>query len=444
MRYCALLVMLVACGDNQERAVPFDAVSGTRLRVERYMFDDGTSLPAGTGYFDGDLHVHCVPTAYVDGAVRCVPVAEDALFSDAECVTAIGRGMLITKPSYFVGHETVRQDEMTLVSLPAHVYRAGEPIAAPGEYYERVDGMCLGPMPTPSDYVYYQLTGEVDVVELHESIVGDDRLSLRVRTSTDGSITPLAIFDRELMADCEPAARTDGPAVCEPVYAPTANLFADATCAQPAVAIIGSPQPLVARLEPVSGCPTYRALGAELTTPLYRLEGTACVGVARVPLVHYYPLEGEATLAPLERTVEASARRLHRIIAATDSLVAYGQRLVDTATRAECARYPIGEIERCLPTNTVDGLPLFALGCTQRLRGTQAPVRSCDRPQIAVSTADEAHASTIGDLTNQAVYTTALDGTCRPYRPPLDQELRALGPPLPDDTFLAARPYGER
>jgi hypothetical protein len=104
----------------------------------------------------------------------------------------------------------------------------------------------------------------------------------------------------------------------------------------------------------------------------------------------------------------------------------------------------MGEIERCLPTNTISALPLYAPGCTQRLRVTQAPIRSCDPPQIAVSVGDEVHASALGDVTPQAVYTTAFDTTCRLYRPPPDQELRALGPPLPDDTFPAARPYGER
>jgi hypothetical protein len=440
MRFLVLAVMCVACGDNTTRDVPFDAVSGTRLRVERYMFDDGTSVPGGPGFFDAELHVRCTPQTYLDGTVRCVPDAEDALFSDAGCTTAIGRGMTIMDPTYFVGH-----DVKAGASLPSHVYRAGQPTAAPGQYWQRIDDTCAGPFFTPSDYVYYQLTGEVDVVELRDTIVGEGRLELRVRTSTDGAITPLALFDRDLVADCEPAERADGTAACEPVSAPAATLFADATCATPAVAIADSPSPpLVARLESDGDCPTYHVLGAELTTTLYRTTGTACVPVARVPSAHYYTLGDEAALPAIEREVEPSAHRLHRIIAATDDLVAYGTHLVDNAIRGECARAMLGEVQRCVPTSTIAATDVYAAGCVQRLPITEVPVRSCHAPAFAVTFGDAVAISAIGDITTQTVYRFATDGTCKPYTPPADRPLHTLGPPLPDDTFLAARPYGER
>src|SRR5215212_4982541 len=95
VRAIALAVTCVACGDNEVRERPFDAASGTRLRVERYLFDDGTTLPAATGFFDAELHVRCTPQPWLDGTTRCVPEAEDALFLDSACATAFGRGMLI-------------------------------------------------------------------------------------------------------------------------------------------------------------------------------------------------------------------------------------------------------------------------------------------------------------------------------------------------------------
>jgi len=296
------------------------------------------------------------------------------------------------------------------------------------------------------EFTYYQVTSELDVVELHDTTIGDGRLKLRTRTSTDGAITPLALFDSALAVDCEPTER-GGTAVCEPVYAPVATLFADATCEQPAVAISASesdqPQPLVAQVES-DDCPTYHTFGPELTTTVYRLDRNACVPISRGTLLHYYALADEATLAPIDRSVEASPHRLQRIIAATDDIAAYGTRLVDNAIRGECARVMVGEVERCLPTSTIVATDLYAAGCSQRVRVTDVPVRSCTPPAFAFTVGDAGTVSAIGELTTQPVYRFADDGVCRLYTPPADRQLRTLGPPLPDTTFLAARRYGER
>ncbi|HUS33161.1 MAG TPA: hypothetical protein VMZ53_31885, partial [Kofleriaceae bacterium] len=377
---------------------------------------------------------------WIDGTTRCVPEAEDAIWSDAACTTAIGRGILITKPKYFIGHDLVEGS-----AVASHVYAALDPIPAPGEYYELHDGTCTGPFSTPSEDVYYQLGGEVDTVALDESVIGDGRLALRVRTSNDGSITPIGIFDRELAVDCEPVEDATGGTYCEPVYASTASLFADARCEQPAVGFVTvpSPQPLVARREQNGDCPTYHRLGAELTTPVYQRQGNACV-VAGVPLPHVFPLVEEAVLAPVDRAVEPSSRRLRRIIASADGLVAYSSRLVDTAIRGDCARYPVGDIERCLPPTTIFVETLYEAGCTQRMRVASVPTRSCHPPAFVLSATDPPTVAALGDVTTQATYRLESTGACSPYTPPRDRELRTLGPPLPDDTFLAARPFGER
>ena len=441
MRFAlALFVICVACGDNVTREVPYDATSGTRLRVERYLFDDGTTQPAPGGFFDADLHVRCTPGTWIDGTIRCLPIAEDALFADAACTTAIGRGMLITKPRAFVGREVVAG-----VSLPSHIYRAGAPIAAPGQYYERTDGMCDGPFFTPSDYVYYQLDGEVDPVAITETEVGTGRLVLRVRTTADGASTPLAIFDRELATDCEPA-ELDGTEVCEPTGAPISTFFADGACTQPAVAIPSTttPQPLVARLEQPGDCPTYRAIDVELTTPVYRLDRGGCIGAVRDPTRRYFAVGELATLAPIERTIEASHRRLQRVLIAADDLFTYGTPLVDNATQAECARVLVGDVERCLPTNTLVATDVYAPGCVQRLRVTPAPIRACRPSAFAVSSTAPIELAALGDVTTETVYRFGINGACIPFTPPADQQLRTLGPALPEDTFLAARPFGER
>lgn len=443
MRFAVLLVTCVACGDNAVRAVPFDSTSGTRLRVDRYMFDDGTTLPASGGFFDAELHVSCTPQTWLDGKTRCVPDAEDAIFTDAQCMTAIGRGLMITKPKYFVGHDLVNG-----VSLASHLYKAGAPVAAPGTYYQRIGDQCAGPFFTPSEDVYYALTGEYDPpIELTDSIVGDGRLQLRVRSSSDGAITPLAFYDRDLAVDCDVSERAGSSAVCEPIGAPVASYFADALCTQPAVALpltSNTPQPLVARLDHDGDCPTFQALGADVTSTLYRLDRGGCIAVARDPAQRYVALGEVASLLEVGRTVQTSPHRLHRILVATPELTAFGDHLVDTAVHQECARVQVGEVERCLPTSTLVALDLYAQGCAQRLPITAVPIRNCHPPAFAISTTDPVTLSAIGDVTTQTVYRFGSNGACTPYIPPDGQQLRSLGPPLPEDTFLAARAYGER
>lgn len=442
MRFTALLVMCVACGDNVPREVPFDSSSGTRLRVERYMFDDGTTLSAATGFFDGDLHVRCTPQTWLDGKTRCVPDAEDAIFTDSMCTTAIGRGQMIKKPKYFIGHDIVDG-----ASLASHLYKAGDPVAAPGQYYQRIGDQCAGPFFTPFEDVYYALTGEYGPpIEITDSITGDGRLQLRVRSSSDGAITPLAFYDRDLATDCEASERAGSSAVCEPVGAPIASLFADAQCTLAAVAITtdtSSPQPLVARLDHDNDCPTFHELGGDVTA-IYRLDRGACVPSARDPRLRYVLLAAEASLIAVDRVEQRTPHRLHRIVVSTPELTAYADRLVDTGVHEECARVKLGDLERCIPTSTLGALDVYAQGCTQRLPVTQVPIRNCHTPQFALSFTDPLTISAIGDVTTQTVYRYGSTGLCQPYTPPDGQQLRTLGPPLPEDTFLAARPYGVR
>jgi hypothetical protein len=441
VRAIALAVTSVACGDNVPRDVPFDATSGTRLRVERYLFDDGTTLPSGEGFFDAELHVRCTPQTWIDGVVRCVPEADEALFTDAACTTAVGRAMAITKPRYFIAHDVVEG-----ASLPSRIFRAtNSTISSPGQYYQRIDGTCSGPFFASIDFAYYMLEGEVSPpVEISETEVGIGRLAMRVRTSSDGASVPLAVFDRDFAVDCEPSLRGDG-AVCEPTSAPVASLFADAACQQPAVAVAGTTTPSVARLEHDDGdCPTFHSLVGELPGVIYRLDRGSCIATARQPSLRYYLLGAEAALAPVERTVEDAHRRLQRIAIDTGEFSTYAHTLVDTALGDECARTRLGELDRCVPRSTIVALALYAQGCVQQLRVTTVPVRACHPPAFAI-TFHEAYAiSAIGDATSEIVYRPAADGSCKPYVPPIDQQLRTLGPPLPDDTFLAARPFGVR
>jgi hypothetical protein len=331
--------------------------------------------------------------------------------------------------------------------LPSHIYFAGDPVSAPGQYWQQSNGACTGPFFTPSDYIYYAVDGEASPpVELADTMVGDDRLALRVRTGTDGAATPLAFFDRDLQTDCEPSERVGSSGVCEPIGAPVASYFGDAQCTQAVVAFSMSlsPQPVVARLDHAGACATYHTFGAELTSTVFRLDRGNCVAVARDPSSHYLPLADEAALPAIERTVEDSPRRLHRLRIAAEGMFAYGDRVIDTAIDGECARVLLGDVERCLPTSTLTAVDMFAPGCTQRVRVTQVPTSACHTPEFAASFTDHIALAAIGDVTSETVYRPASDGTCKPYTPPADQALRTLGPPLPEDTFLAVHPFGER
>ena len=433
-----LLLLLAACGDQHVIAPVDEPVSGTRLKAEWLFYGDGSRQIAPEAYYDTALHARCTPTDWADGTVRCAPAADEALFTDAACEELVGRADTIEKPQYFLGWDRDAEG----VRLPARIYHASTTaVDPPASIYELVDDECVARGTPPQDLVYFELSGAADVVELTERELDEgDRVRLRVRESADGLHVPVGLRDRDLDLPCTP----DGDA-CLPVVTAIADVFLDSRCETPGVSVpANDPPPALVQLRPVLGCPTIHRVGAAHTGTLFRRSGSSCVPL---PARRGHELGEAVESAPLAREVVPDrAHRLHRIALTSGALRFHDVRMFDTATRGECTPVEYETVTRCLPAVTLPATRLFTQGCAVEVAIAEVPDRACGSAAFATLfvpdvIGPELHA--IGERTTAAFFDLR-SGTCTPYVAPAGTTPHALGPVLPDDTFVGGHPAGER
>jgi len=447
-----LLALPAACGDRVELPPSVEATSGTRIKLERYLYDDGTTQLDTSTYYDTKLHMRCVPALWADGVQRCVPLDAEAVFVDAECteVQGIIRKSPERDPTVYIGYDTLEGQR-----LPARIYRAGEVTEHAATYYERVDGECAGPRLSPPEAVFVTTTAELagtTVASVYDSEVGSGRLSLRVQTSDDGLFAPVELHDRTLDLPCTPALRDDGVA-CEPGDAriEPAYAFANPSCTVPAILVVdvGTVPSLGAAVDPATGCTTYRTVASELTGSTWQLVNGSCIETPIAPGERAFELAAPLELPVLDGTVEdaPASRRLAHVVLEdpSDPVLRFtSSTLLDRATRGECRRTLLGEDLRCLPAGLVASELVFGdASCAIPLPVARMPARSCKPISFATAFAEDGSGITlhaIGDPTTAYVMT---GGGCVPYLP-ADGTVRSIGPALAPETFPAAQRYSER
>ena len=440
-------IAAVACGDNVRIAEPYEAASGSRLKLQYYLYEDGAEEWDTRAFYDARLHTHCTQARWSDGVVRCVPDADDAVYTDADCTLVIGRGATISRPTYFVGYDLVGGK-----LLPARVFRAGPKTAAVAQLYERQDGECRGPFVNPLEGIqHYELLGELagpDLVVLDDSELGEGRLGLHIRTTADGLRIPIGLHDRELDIACGPAVQADGSIACEPIDLATATLFGDHTCSVPVVAVgLADPPPLVAKVADPEGCRhSYHTVDDEVVPPLYRRDRDSCVRAAVPSSQRWFAVGTHIEPPVIGRTIERVAgRRLQRTIVHADELHVVRDGLFDTATRTECQRASDGMVSRCIPAGAATATRLFSTGCIVEVRVAELPDRACDRPTFAVAITEQGLDVHVVAAPHQgALYLPDEGGRCVRYTSPRGVVAHSLGPPIPADTFVGALTYSDR
>jgi hypothetical protein len=454
------LLAVAACGDNLTVTTQIEATSGARIKLELYLYEDGTEQIDTTSFYDTRLHTRCAPRPWSDELVRCVPDAAEALYTDSECTAAIGVAALpsghpmhplATNVSHFIGYDWVGTTPQPM-RLYSTLGNEVEPVAS---YYIRQDGACIGPRTAPAGATYYEIDREIDpavmpVVEQTE--LGAGRLALRALTTTDGLHVPTALYDRVLGQVCTPTLRTDGLA-CEPIDSrelSTAEWFLDDACSAPAL-VIGKDDrvPPLIRAPDSAGCASYGTLGPETTATTYAREGNFCVPRSPGEGTRVFALGEPIELARLDRTIEElPARRLAQVTLQDreDAELRFtAEHLVDRAIRSECRRELVGDKQRCVPATITPLLPVYASGCTIPIAAVSVPARACT-PNTFASGFDIDGAMTlhaIGDVMTSPVYTLVFD-VCVPYTLSPGNELRSAGPALLADSFLSAVSYGDR
>ncbi|MEO7096748.1 MAG: hypothetical protein ABI175_26050 [Polyangiales bacterium] len=444
MKRAAILLGLVACGDDVRRDPPAAPVSGTRLKLEWYFYGDGSREPNPDAFYDTLIHGRCTPRLWSDGEERCAPEADQAVYTNAACTELVGRADVITKPAFFLGFDQIDGER-----LPARLYYAGPVTTAPASIYERIDGQCAGPRFTPSDAMYFELNGETQaagVVALRDrDVTADDRLDMQLRETDDGLYLPLGLRDRTLDVACRAAERPGG-AVCEPTFASGAFYFADPDCSVPALGIpLSQPAPAIATATDGDGCTAYHAVGEGLPV-LYARNGASCQPVPTGAQLRGYALAAPIALAPIERTVVVDrAHRLQQIVIAAGTERLLDDRLYDTATRLDCRRAEFDDAVRCIPAATIQATSLFAPGCTLQVPVAELPERTCTPIGFATTFSDDGvlQLRAIGDRPTTPLY-SLFTGNCAPYVPPAGRVVRTVGPPIPTETFVGGHAAGER
>jgi hypothetical protein len=439
-RGLVVVLACAACGDNLERADPLTAVSGSRLALQKYRYDDGTEQAVANEFYDTELHARCTPRPWIDGAVRCVPVADDAAYVDPACTTPIGLGRTIAKPTHFIGF-----DGPPTSGVAARVFRAGavtEPIT---QYYGIAGGACVGPVPVPAALMSFFAVGDeldgASLVALRDGEIGDDRLAVQLRETDDGLRVPSGVRDRELDVACVPRLRVDGGVVCEPIGAAAATFFHDPVCGEPVVA--ATARPAVARVAEPSGCASYHRVGSELSDPVYRRDGDTCSAVAAPAGARMFRVEAAIELPALGRSLEdVPGRRLRRITLDHGGLRFLAERLFDTATGVDCELRSLRSGLRCLPASVVAATTLFTAACASPVSVAEVPVPGCE-PLAYATSPRPFQIREIGELVETTMFRFDAE-VCRAYTGAPGTELRVLGPPLDLAVFPGAIYFGER
>jgi hypothetical protein len=249
-------VALVACGDNVQPRDP--AVSGARLKLTWYAFDDGHRAWANGGdrYYDSVLASDCTPQTWADGTTYCTPPVSWIGYADAACTQRIGRDVGVT----FAAEHVWSCDNW----VPARLFRTGATRTLPRYWIRNAAGEC------------YEGGAAGAVVDIGEELpvstlapVSSERtahgeVGTVHRTSPDGLRMPLALYDTATGAVCftEPL---DNVAAARCI--PYETLFledatTEACSMQPALGIeTGCPAPAIALRVLDNGCVEYHALG---------------------------------------------------------------------------------------------------------------------------------------------------------------------------------------
>jgi hypothetical protein len=207
------------------------------------------------------------------------------------------------------------------------------------------------------------------------------------------------------------------------------------------VIAVGATVPSIASVIEPSGCARYYRVGHELSPPVYRREGAACMAVTAL-VGRVFSVEAPLELPALVRSPEtARGHRLQRVVLEHDGLRFLDDRLLDTATGVPCSPRTQGDDIRCLPTSVVS-IGLFTDACTTAVRVAELPRPRCEPVAFATTNRPfQLHGLT--DPPPGTLFRRDILG-CQPYTSPAGTELRGLGPPLELTTFAGGVYFGDR
>jgi hypothetical protein len=418
------VIALGACGDN----VRGGYAAGARLAPIGYVFEDGTTQPAGERFHDLARDEDCTPQMWADGARYCTPASAPFVFADRFCRQPIAQ----VNPEAPVGYAEipfVAPDGTTYVS---RLHPLGAPLGDV-PYYRFLLGDCVGPNVDDS-VTYVEVTAdelaETDFVQVTRTLDEiDDSLSAIRLTASDGLSLPIGFFDRHHGMDCVGRDAPDSDATaCAPIHRIAASgVYSDAACTIPS-ANAGNVDrdPTLQAIElDADGCKRDFALTQNrLFYPAYFVDHDgACVadnGGGSLLYAAGSALEDR----PLHRTVLDSATRFSPIV---DGWIPLGIR--DAYVHDNVAGFDCKPVDGFCQPETIAATSLFVDDqCTTSITVAYVNPPTCGDPPRFAATFDH-HVFPIGDVDLQPLFmqTVNPDYPCFPAPTAPGKEPHVLG-----------------
>ena len=435
---CALVVVLfAACGDSVVPPPSAEPRSGDRLKVERYVFPDGTSQVEPGRFFDVERGEHCTPEVWSDGQTYCTPDASEAVYTSSDCTTLIGRAPeAVRDPSYFLRTYTLQE-----IEHPSRLFIAGARSEAPAQIWRLRAGACLGPVAPAIGDRYYALAAEVPRDELvrlaHATSAEASRLAVVGLRSDDGLHVPVELVDRALDLPCDlDLTATGGAIACIPRGTREARYYADASCRVVELEVSdGDDAPPIAWTRDAAGCLAYHEVGEATFGPLFRDVAGTCERLTGPDDAAIHRITGPFELAVLARARDhRDGRRLLGIRASEGDLTIRDPRLYDTELGTECRRAEVlpGDF-RCVPITETRVSTMYAdATCTAALSIAVVDTRTCvlRAPYGTRTDADVPTFHLLGAPHTAPAYLEDGDEKCVPFVPAAHQALYDAGPAL--------------
>jgi hypothetical protein len=405
MRTCVVVAAAVAlgasaCGDN----VRGGYAAGTRLAPIGYVFEDGTTQPAGDRFHDLARDEDCTVQQWADGARYCTPASAPFVFADPFCRKPIAQ----VNPEAPVGYAQVPFVAPDGTSYVSRLRPLGAPVGDV-PFYRSLFGDCVGPnVDDTATYVEVTSTelAEADFVQVTRMLdeIGDPLSAVRL-TASDGLSLPIGFYDRHDGMDC---AGRDAPdsdtTACAPIHRITASgVFSDATCTTPSAnAVQVDRDPTLQAIEVAAdGCKSDFALTRNrLFFPAYfaRSDGT-CVPTDNGDLL--YAAGAALDDHPLGRTTLESASRFSPIV---DGWIPLGIR--DAYVHDNVGGFDCKPIEGTCQPDSISTTPMFTdPECTVPIEVAYVDPPACGDPPKFATTFDH-HVFPIGQVDLQPLFTS--------------------------------------
>jgi hypothetical protein len=440
MRAALVLIGIVACGDNIRVFDPNAAISGSRLRLVFHQFDDGTRQLETEYLHDVKRDEDCYPTFWSDGAPRCTPPTEPAVFLDSQCSMLLGKAPRGTTPTYFHREFVLHRQPMV-----SRLYTTGDRVEAPLLVWQLLDNACIGPIDADPNADYFTLGSELTSEDFARMSIlpagATSRLGYSQYTSDDGLQLPITdgMIDTLLDVGCSPFS-LDGAtsATCVPDI-PVADYFRDGACTEPVLAIRSSDRmPPYVQHADANGCPAYARVGDAIALPSpYRRTAAGCVAAIASNDERFFAIGEPVAFAELARHRRDEGRRIERIELVDGERIFEDTHLYDTTLGIECALVATADGERCLPRSSSlapEREPMYRDElCSDELSLVLVPATRCTLPSHLVDDGVRPLLRYTG-----AIYHLSTGDRCLPYTVPGSAQSYELGPALALSTFAAA------